>query len=203
MTSSAPPSEPILCNTTPTRYFAITDQIDLLIAVCGDTLRVPRSVLDPDEDPDGPADLLSEIGASMRFYAKRAVGAEAIERWFRLNDLRTRSNISVIEMTEQEMERFAELQSREIQRQFGLGARLGRGESAVIAIAEARGWVAAIDDWEAREVLHHVSPGTTMITSREIVRAAVYIGMIDTGEGDTLYQEMLDLGYRGPSNLWS
>ncbi len=100
-----------------------------------------------------------------------------------------------------ELERYAELVSRNVQQRFRLAAKLGRGEAAVIAIAEEREWVAVIDDWEGRMVLQELSPSTRSITTRDFLRAAVFEQVIDTGAAGRIYRAMLEAGYRGPSNL--
>jgi predicted nucleic acid-binding protein len=202
MSISAAPPEPIICNTTPTRIFALVDRFDLLVSVCAGEVVVPRAVLDPDDDPDGPADLQSEIARAERYWEMRSRAPDAMECWFRLRARRTRTDIRVVELTDDELVRFAELQSREIQRRFALAARLGPGEAAVMAIAEARRWTAAIDDAKAREVMAELSPGSTTVTTRELVRRAVYMELLDSTEADVVYNDMLDKGYRGPP-LWS
>jgi hypothetical protein len=203
MTSSTPITKDFVCNTTPTRIFGLTGRFDLLVAVCGGTVRAPRPVFDPDDDPNGPSDLQSEIGQAERYWAKRSPRPDAPERWLNLLELRTRTDIEVIDMNLVETERYAELQSRETQRRFGLAARLGRGEAAVLSIAEQRDWTAVIDEWAAREVLHTISPAIPILTSRDVVRMATYQGLIDSGTAEGLYMDMLDLGYRGPPDLWS
>ena len=170
--------------------------------ICRGTIRVPRLVFDDEDDLTGPPDLLSEIGASEQYWAKRAQRAEAAEYWLRLGNLRTRSDIHIVDMELTELERYAELVSRNVQRRFRLAAKLGRGEAAVIAIAEEREWVAVIDDWEGRMVLQELSPSTRSITTRDFLRAAVFEQVIDTGAADGIYRAMLEAGYRGPSNLW-
>jgi predicted nucleic acid-binding protein len=203
MTNSTPITKKFICNTTPTRIFGLTGRFDLLVEVCGGTVRTPRQVLDPDDDPNGSADLQSEIGQAERYWSKRSPRADAPERWLKLLELRTRTDIEVIDMSLVETERYAELQSREIQHRFGLAARLGRGEAAVLSVAEERDWTAVIDEWAGREVLHAISPATPILTSRDIVRMATYQALIDSGTADGLYMDMLDLGYRGPPELWS
>ncbi len=202
MTTSASGPDTYLCNTTPTRYFALTGHMDLLASICHGTIRVPRLVFDDADDPTGPSDLLSEIGASEQYWAKRSQRTEAAEYWLRLGNLRTRTDIQIVDMEVSELERYAELVSRTVQRRFGLAAQLGRGEAAVIAIAEAREWVAVMDDWEARIVLQELSPSTRSVTTRDFLKAAVFEQVIDTGSADGIYQAMLEAGYRGPPTLW-
>lgn len=202
MTTSAHPPNPIVCNTTPTRIFALVERFDLLVAVSGGQVLVPRSVLDPDDDPEGPEELQSEICRAERYWAKRSRRVDAIECWFRLQALRTRTDIRVVDLDDDELIRFAEFQSRDLQRRFGLATRLGAGEAATMAVAEARGWEAAIDDAAARRVLAELSPGTSVVTTRELLRRAVWNGLLDSNEAQAVYDAMIDRNYKGPP-LWS
>ena len=192
----------VICNTTPTRYFALASQLDLLSQICGGAIRVPRLVFDPEDDADDPPEFLSEIGASERYWAKRASTAEAAENWLRLGLLRTRGDLEVIDMSIEELERYAELASQATQSRFRLAAELGRGEAAVMAIAESRDWTAVMDDRDAITVLNQISPGTRTITTRDLLRSAVYDETLDTREADEVYRLMLERGYWGPPGLW-
>src|SRR5712692_5661790 len=103
MSTSGPQREQAVCNTTPLRYFALVGQLDLLADVLGGRIRVPRQVLDPDEDPDGVSSLLSEVGKSERYWASRSNAADALERWSRLRALRQRSDLEVVDLDEEEL----------------------------------------------------------------------------------------------------
>ena len=102
----------VVCNTTPVRIFAITGQFDLLAEAVGGTVRVPREVLDPEEDPDLPEALLSEVGRAQRYFSKRSVrrrGAAAARTPCRMCGRGLTSEIIDLEAAEQE--RKAELTS--------------------------------------------------------------------------------------------
>jgi predicted nucleic acid-binding protein len=202
MSISEPPPERILCNTTPTRIFALVDQFDLLVEISGGEVCVPRSVFDPDEDPDGIGDLHSEIARAERHWASRSIDPQAMDCWFRLRALRQRTDIATIDLNLEQEVRYAELQSRETQSRHGLGARLGPGEAAVMAIGESGGWTVAIDDGAARRVLGAESPGTRVTTTRELIRKAVSMELRDSNEAGQIYADMLERGYRGPGELW-
>jgi predicted nucleic acid-binding protein len=85
---------------------------------------------------------------------------------------------------------------------IGLAGPLGPGEAAVIAIAESRDWTAAMDDALARQVLLRRSPGTSVVTTRELLRRAVAQGVLDSPGAQLIYDDMLAKGYRGPPSLW-
>jgi predicted nucleic acid-binding protein len=196
--------EGIICNTTPVRYFAIVARLDLLARACGGRLTVPRIVFDPDEDPDvRPASLLSEIGQSERYWAVRSHAEDALEVLSRLRSLRSRQDVDVIDLDDAELASFAEVSRRQFARKIGLAAPLGRGEAAVIAIAENRDWTAVIDDWAGRESLSLRAPGVEVLTTRELLRTAAVDGHVSSSEAEDVYAEMRTKGYRGPEGLWT
>jgi predicted nucleic acid-binding protein len=204
LSTSAPQREPAICNTTPVRYFALVGRFDLLVRVLGGEVHVPRIVLDPDEETDAvPASLLSEIGQSERYWAARASGSEALEDWSRLRMLRQRTDIEIVDLDDEELNSFAHVSGRAFALEIGLAAPLGRGEAAVIAIAESRGWRAILDDAGARNALKHRNPAAQVQTTVDLLRAAAAQGLLLTADAETVYAEMRAKGYRGPDRLWS
>jgi predicted nucleic acid-binding protein len=194
--------ETLICNTTPVRDFALVDHFDLLVRILGGEVRVPRQVLDPDEDPDGIESLVSEIAQSERYWAKRSVDPEAMQNWDRLRKLRSSGDIRVVDLEDDELVAFSELVSPRYAKTIGLAGALGLGEAAVIAIAECRSWTAVMDDALARGVLLRRSPGTVVVTTRELIRRALGQDLLDSVEAQSLYDHMLARGYRGPPGLW-
>jgi len=194
--------EPVVCNTTPVRYFALVGQFDILVQVFGGEVRVPRQVIDPDEDPDGIESLVSEIAGSERYWAKRSVDPDAMQNWDRLRKLRSRDDIRIVDLEDDELGAFSELISPRYTKSVGLAGPLGQGEAAVIAIAESRGWTAAMDDALARETLLRRSPGTKVLTTWQLLRGAVAQGVLDSPGAQLIYDDMLAKGYRGPPSLW-
>lgn len=176
-------------------------QFDLLVEILGGTVTVPRHVFDPDEDPDGVAALLSEIGRTERYFAKRA---DDVEGWSRIRALRQREDMLVTDLDEDELGLFAELQSRDFTHELGLAA-LGPGEAAVIAIAVNRGWAAVLDDAAARSALNFKNPGSKVATSRELLRSAAVSDDVNltSEEAEAIYLEMRSRGYRGPDSVWT
>lgn len=204
MSTLRPPRERIICNTTPVRYFAIVGCLDLLVEACGGRLTVPRVVFDPDEDPDTrPASLLSEMGQSERYWAVRSYAVEALQTVSHLRSLRSRVDVEAVDLDDEELVIFAHASSRRFAREIGLVAPLGRGEAAVIAIAESRGWTAVIDDRAGREGLALRAPEVPVMTTRELLRAAALEGLISSSEAEEIYAQMRARGYRGPDNLWT
>jgi predicted nucleic acid-binding protein len=180
----------------------LVGQFDLLVRILDGEVRVPRHVIDPDEDPDGIESLVSEIAQSERYWAKRSVDAEAVQNWDRLRKLRSRDDIRVVDLEDDELGAFSEIVSPSYTKSIGLAGALGSGEAAVIAIAESRNWTAVIDDALARDVLLRRSPGTRVTTTRELLRQAVAQQLVDSAEAQLIYDDMLAKGYRGPPGLW-
>jgi hypothetical protein len=194
--------ETFVCNTTPVRYFALVGQFDLLVGLLGGEVRVPRQVMDPDEDPDGIEGLVSEIAQTERYWAKRSLNPEAMQNWDRLRRLRARDDIRVVDLDDDELGSYSDMVGSSYAKSIGQAGSLGPGEAAVIAIAEHRGWTAVIDDALAREVLLRRSPGTSVATTWDLLRRAAAQGLVDSAEAQLIYDDMLAKGYWGPISLW-
>jgi hypothetical protein len=194
--------ETFVCNTTPIRHFALSGHFGLLVSLLDGIVRTPREVFDPDEDPQGPDPLVSEIGESERYWGYRASSADRTEKWSRLNAIRHRDDVKVIDLDDDELPTFAELQTTEYARTLGFALPLGRGEAAVVAIAESRGFAAVIDDAGGRAAFYDKVPEGTVLTSRELLRAGVGEEMLTSPEADLVYADLLEGGYRGPDSLW-
>jgi predicted nucleic acid-binding protein len=185
------------------RYFTIVGQFDVLVGALGPPVRVPRQVFDPDDEVDTLGALVSEIGSSERHFRSRSRrDPESTEKWSRLLVLRQRTDIEVLDLTDEEDEAYTELRSAVFTRAHGLAAPLGKGEAAVIAIAEHRGFRAVMDDGPARRVLNERSPGHEIMTTRDVLRVAASEQVIDSAEAQLVYDDMLAEGYRGPDQLW-
>lgn len=204
MPTSTSQPDAAVCDATPIRHFAVVGQFDLLIEALGGALRTPRQIFDPDDQVDVPGSLVSEIGNSERHFRRRsAADAEATDRWSRLRSLRLRDDIVVLDLTLDEDDAYTELMSLAFTRAHRLAAPLGRGEAAVIAIAESRGYRVVMDDGPARRVLKERSPGHDVETTRDVLRVAVTEQeLISSAEAQIVYGDMIEGGYRGPQSLW-
>jgi len=195
--------EASICNTTPVRYFALVGRFDLLVQALGGQVNVPRTVLDPEEDPDvEPASLLSEIGQSERYWVVRSSHADELENWSRLRTLRQRTDVEIVDLSDDELELFGILLSQSFARDMGFALPLGRGEAAVIAIAETRGWDAIMDDAAARRALQHRAPSVSIHTTRDILRMSVEQDLVSRSEAEDIYLSMRDKRLIGPDELW-
>jgi hypothetical protein len=192
----------LVCNTTPIRHFALSGHFDLLVRLVGGLLRTPRTVFDPTEDPEGPQRLVSEIGQSERHWAYRSTHPDRTEKWSRLRALRMRNDIEPIDLEDDELATFAELQTPVYARSIGFGLPLGAGEAAVVAISESRGWAAVIDDAAGRAAYDDRVPAGTVLTSRELLRAGVSEGVLTSPEADLVYADLREGRYAGPESLW-
>jgi len=202
MSTSRPRHEASICNTTPVRYFALVGRFDLLVRALGGQVRVPRTVLDLEEDPDvEPASLLSEIGQSERYWVVRSREADELENWSRLRTLRQRTDVEIVDLSDDELELFGLLLSHPFARDMGFALPLGRGEAAVIAIAETRGWDAIMDDAAARRALHHRVPSARIHTTSDILRSSVEQDLLSRVEAEAVYLGMKDKGFFGPDGL--
>ncbi len=194
-----PSSEPVLCDTTPLRYFALAERFELLVRILGGSVRTPRQVLDPIEDFAVSPSLLSEISQSEQYWSRKAQTPRGVAAWNRLRALKSCQDIEICDLQQgEELQRYAELRSDDLPQEHGLAAPLGRSKSAVMAIASTRGWGVVIDDREAHMVLAAVSPGTKVFTTRELLlHGAGPGGILTKIEAELVYADMREWGYRG------
>jgi len=122
------------------------------------------------------------------FYITEQVVSEA-QRWPSrgnelitvLNDLNLQGTIifTVInESSNEEISAYTELQ---------LLKRLGRGESASIAIASHRGYDLAIDDGVAKEICKELFPSITVYGTSSLLNMAVSDGLVTRRECDSIF----------------
>lgn len=165
-------------------------------------LTAPRQVFDDNDDVDMTGTLVSEIGASERFFRHRSRRApEAVDKWSRLKVLRQRTDITIVDLSEREELTYTELRSPELALSRGLVQAFGPGEAAVMAIAQHRGTRAVIDEYAGRALLQERSPGQVVLTTRDVLRLATP-DLISSPEAEIIYADILAEGYRGPSSLW-
>ncbi|HEV2173098.1 MAG TPA: hypothetical protein VGR71_06005 [Nitrospira sp.] len=144
---------------------------------------------------------MSEIGQTERHWA-RTREPDAGVHWSRFRALRQRRDLAVIDLDLHELSVVGEITARRYLRRFGKPGRLGKGEAAVIALAENRGWTPIMDDRPGRQILSARVPGSSCFTTDDILRRAALRGLISSREAESAYQEMRRLGYRGPQRLW-
>lgn len=187
------------------RYFLLVGRQDLLLALLGTPLRVPRVVFDPD-DEKAPEASSSEISRSVWFQEQVAKGRgrlrgareQAARNAQRLRAIRTmhaNGEVSVVDLTDAELGLFGELTSAEGARGLGLQLPLGAGEAACLAVAVTRGWILATDDQDALRALHRLSPGHPYERIRRLLQRATQSGLVTQGEANAIHAEMRALGF--------
>ncbi len=161
--------EPAVVDTVVLRYFLFVARQDLLVALLGSPLMVPRVVFDPDEG-DVPEAAMSELTGSIRFQRRAAAdggrlpaarsravtNAERLEAIF---EMHARGDVEVVDLEVEELDLFARLTSTDSARELGLSFSIQAGEAACIALAVKRGWVLATDDQDALAALGALDPG--------------------------------------------
>jgi predicted nucleic acid-binding protein len=192
-----------VCDTTPLRYFAIVGQFNLLAKTLGGTVFTPRQVFDDQDGVDTPGVLVSELGMSERHYQRRSARGEpeATDKWSRLRALRQRDDIEILDLTGDEEGTYAELRSTDLARRYGLATPLGPGEAAVIAIASHRHMRAALDERAGTSILLDRSPGHSVVTTSDLLRAAAG-EFIESPEAEMIYTDILAAGFDGQQSLW-
>lgn len=90
-----------------------------------------------------------------------------------------------------------QLSSAEQARSEVLAQRFGRGESACIAVAEARGGVLLTDDLGARRLA--TASGLTVTGTLGILERLIRMETLSLDEADELLTKMIHRGYRSPT----
>ncbi len=202
MKSSTPQRvEVCVADTTPVRYFTLIESLELLARAMGGRIRTPREVFDPGEDMNLPNDLLSEIGQTELYWA-RTRAPSAGSHWSRFRALRLRTDMEPIDLDPREALIVAEITTRRYLQRFGKAGRLGKGEAAVIALVESRGWTAIMDDAAGRQTLTMRAPNGACLTTADLLHRAAFQDHVSSARAEELYQAMRQLGYRGPEKLW-
>lgn len=198
--------EPAVVDTVVLRYFLFVARQDLLVALLGRPLMVPRIVFDSDEG-EVPEGAMSELTRSIRFQrgaagdpgrlsAARARAATNAERLRALYEMHEHGDVEVVDLGTDELELFARLTSLGGARDLGVRFALQPGEAACVALAVRRGWVLATDDQDALTALESVSPGHLYERIRRLLQRAAEAGSISEEEANELHTEMRRLGFR-------
>ncbi len=198
--------EPAVVDTVVLRYFLFVARQDLLVALLGRPLMVPRVVFDPDEG-DVSEVAMSELTRSIRFQrgaaadpgrlpAARARAATNADRLQAISEMHVRRDVQVVDLETDELELFARLTSIEGSRSLGLHFAIQPGEAACVALAVKRGWVLATDDQDALTALEALDPGHAYERIRRLLQRAAEAGLISQDEANDLHAGMRRLGFR-------
>lgn len=198
--------EPAVVDTVVLRYFLLVGRQDLLLALLGRPLMVPRVVFDPDEG-DVPEAAMSELIWSIRFQrgaaadpgrlrAARARAATNAERLGAIFEMHARGEVKVVDLEADELELFAQLTSTNGAKELGLSFALQPGEAACVALAVKRGWVLATDDSDALTALECLDAGHAYERIRRLLQRGAEAGLVSEEEANDLHAEMRRLGFR-------
>src|SRR5258708_38906591 len=103
MSTSRPPGEITVWDTSVVRYFALVSRRDILAEAGGGMVLVPRQVWDPEENPSLPDQLLSELGMTIRYFSRRSGESDAQDSCTKLINLRLRKDISIVDLEDSEL----------------------------------------------------------------------------------------------------
>jgi len=203
--------EPAVVDTVVLRYFLFVARQDLLLALLGRPLMVPRVVFDPDEG-DVPEVAMSEVTRSIRFQraaaadpgrlpAAKARAATNAERLRAIHEMHARGDVEVVNLDSDELVLFARLTSIDGARGLGLRFAIQPGEAACVALAVRRGWTLVTDDGDALMALEDLDPGHAYERIRRLLQRAAQQGLISREEANELHAEMRRLGFRDRESL--
>jgi hypothetical protein len=198
--------DPVVIDTVDLRYFLFVGRGELLVALLGRPLMVPRIVFDPDEG-DVPEEAMSEITRSIRWQGRTsgdagrlaemrrqaAHNAASLEEVFGMH---ARGEIETVDLDDEERALFARLTTHAGAADLGLRFRLQDGEAACVAAAVGRGWVLVTDDADALRALDHLEPGHPYERIRRLLQRAATEGRVTEEEANDLHAQMRSLGFR-------
>lgn len=188
------------------RYFYVVDQAELLFALLGEPLLVPRVVCDPDEGAKLPERAMSEITRSIyvqrmrshdrrRDESERAFAASHADRLDQVAADQVTGRIEVADLTNAETEVFAKLGSRGDPLDVGLTFALDPGEAACVALAVERKLVLATDDGDGLKAYRALRPKGRYERIRKLVKRAGESDLIERAEANAIHQAMCDAGF--------
>lgn len=201
-----PDSLSSVVDTVVLRYFLLVDQVNLLVALLGAPLGVPRIIFDPDEG-DVPNNALSEITKSVNYQRRLASdpardtsekddASKKATQLARVANLYQADDLVILDMASAELKIVSELVSPSGCKAFGLKFPLHPGEAACIAIGTTRGLVVATDDTDAIRALQAVAPGHPYDRIRKILIRGAETNIISKVEANQIHTEMQRLGFR-------
>lgn len=207
MVSSESPDS--IVDTVVLMYFVMVDEVKLLLDLLRDPIAVPRVVSDPNEPAQAEvedADTLCEISRSIEHHRRvsqdpardddaRQTAARSGDRLTTVAELHERGQVTVLDLTPEELELLGRLTSRERCGDFGLRFPLDAGEAACLAVAVSRDLTLATDDTDALKALENQAPGHAYERIRRLLIAAGERGVRTTTEANEIHGEMRRLGF--------
>jgi predicted nucleic acid-binding protein len=210
--TSPRPNERAVFDTVVVNYFLVAGAIELLAALFGGSLLIPRTVFDPDEEDTGRDEGLSELRRGLHLHRRRCEedGAppemrerseQVLPEFERLPELANRGLLQVVDLHDEELALYANLRSPAPANNYGILLGLGAGEAAMLAICVTRGWLPATDDNDAIAVAKQLIPGVEPLRIRSLLLLAVERNLISLREAQTLHELMRALGFWDTSTL--
>jgi predicted nucleic acid-binding protein len=206
---SAPESltePPVVADTVVVNYFLAVGAFDLLCALLGGAVRVPRAVFDSDEPDDVAEEAASELRRGLRLHRQRStdsgIGAELRERSARalphfetLPMLTAQGQLVALDLHGDELIMFARLRDASFVSRFSLLGGLGRGEAAALAIAIGRGYDLATDDQDAIKAANGLAADMQIHRIRALLIHAADARLITRDEARELHAAMVSAGF--------
>jgi predicted nucleic acid-binding protein len=204
--SESPLERPVVADTVVVNYFLATGAFDLLRALLGGAIRVPRAVFDPDEPDSVDERAASELRRGLRLHRRRVddpeIGkalrersARALPHFERLESRVADGELQILDLTADELTCFANLRDPAYVSQFSLAAGLGRGEAAALSIALARGYGLATDDEDAIKVAGALNPELEIHRIRSLLARGVNLGVMTRERALKLHADMVGAGF--------
>lgn len=203
---SPPDATRAVVDTVILRYFYVVGQADLLFALLGEPLLVPRIVFNPDEEAKIPERVMSEITRSIfvqqmrsndprRDKSERALAADHAARLDQVAVDQGAGRIEVVDLTPAETETFAKLGSRGDPLGVGLAFALDPGEAACVAISVERKLVLATDDGDGLKAFRALRPKGRYERIRKLLKRAGESGLVEPAEANAIHQAMCGAGF--------
>lgn len=203
---SRPDGPQTVADTVILRYFYLVDQAELMFALLGDPIVVPRVVFDPDEEANAPELSMSEITRSIHVQRVRSgdKGRDTDERKraedhaVQLEQVtadHTAGRITVTDLTDTETALFAKLASRGDSLKVGLPFALDAGEAACVALAVERSLALATDDRDGLTAFRSLRPRGKYERIRKMLKRAGESGLVDRAEANDIHQAMRNAGF--------
>lgn len=201
---ASPEFDPAIVDTVVLRYFLLVERFDLLARSLGEPLMVSRIVYDYEDR--GEEQAMSEMVRSIYVQNRRSNDPKRTSderdragvfagRLAKVHEVHAAARISVIDMTEPELDLYGQLTNPARCADFGLVFPLDDGEAASLAIALERGWVFATDDGDALRAMRKIRRRHPYQRIRKILIEAARQGIIDPAEANAIHAEMRQCGF--------
>jgi hypothetical protein len=201
-----------IADTVVVNYFLGLGRFSLLADLLGGSVRVPRSVYDPEDAAAAREDGLSELERGLRLHRRRVCqqgldprlrrrSAAALHHFERLPSLVAAGRLVPVDMELDELVVYAQLRDAACTRRYRLLTGLGRGEAAALAIAEGRGLRLATDDQDCIRVGGARNAGFRPLRIRGLLQAAAERGLVALPEARSIHRSMVEAGFRDRGRL--